>query len=144
MPTIKKYTRREALAAGDDAPSDAKVCVLTPEATEGPFYFDPSLVRSDITEGKQGAPLLLTLQIVDAKDCTAVPGARVDIWQADGLGLYSGYSDQEPVRQRVRLSYVARNSPVSVERSISPQFIPGGTQAALRIFISNFMWTTPV
>lgn len=99
MPTSKKYTRREALAAGlepdDVAPSDAKVCILTPEATEGPFYFDPNLVRSDITEGKQGAPLLLTLQIVDAKDCTAVPGARVDIWQADGLGLYSGYADQE-------------------------------------------------
>ena len=28
-------------------PGDAKVCVLTPEAMEGPFYFDPRLVRSD-------------------------------------------------------------------------------------------------
>jgi hypothetical protein len=31
----------------------AKVCVLTPEAMEA--YFDPKLVRSDITEGKPGA-----------------------------------------------------------------------------------------
>jgi hypothetical protein len=38
---------------------------------EGPFYFDPKLVRSDITEGKHGGPLALTLQIVEAKDCTA-------------------------------------------------------------------------
>ena len=76
-------------------PGDAKMCVLTPEAMEGPFYFDPQLVRSDITEGKQGAPLVLTLQVVEAKDCAAIPGARVDIWQADGLGLYSGYARQE-------------------------------------------------
>jgi protocatechuate 3,4-dioxygenase beta subunit len=60
-----------------------------------PFYFDPKLVRSDITEGKRGAPLLLTLQIVEAKDCAPLPWARVDIWHADGLGLYSGYADQE-------------------------------------------------
>jgi protocatechuate 3,4-dioxygenase beta subunit len=105
-------TRRETLATGAGAAfviegnriaaaedqaeqSDAKVCVLTPQATEGPFYFDPKLVRSDITEGKQGAPVLLTLQIVEAKNCAAVPWVRVDIWHADGLGLYSGYADQE-------------------------------------------------
>jgi len=76
-------------------PGDTKVCVLTPEAMEGPFYFDPKLVRTDITEGKQGAPLSLTLQIVEAKDCAAIPAARVDVWHADGLGLYSGYARQE-------------------------------------------------
>src|SRR4029079_1137603 len=75
--------------------SRSKVCVLTPEATEGPFYFDPKMVRSDITEGKQGAPLLLTLQVVEAKDCAPLPWARVDIWHADGVGLYSGYTNQE-------------------------------------------------
>ena len=77
------------------AHSGAKVCILTPEATEGPFYFDPKLVRSDITEGKQGAPLVLTLQIVQAKDCTPLSDARVDVWHADELGLYSGYARQE-------------------------------------------------
>jgi protocatechuate 3,4-dioxygenase beta subunit len=75
--------------------SGAKVCILTPEATEGPFYFDPKLVRSDLTEGKQGAPLLLTLQIVEANDCAPLQDARVDVWHADGLGLYSGYARQE-------------------------------------------------
>jgi protocatechuate 3,4-dioxygenase beta subunit len=87
-------TSRRAAAAETSLPS-AKVCVLTPEATEGPFYFDPKLVRSDITEGKQGAPVLLTLQIVEAKNCAPIPWARVDVWHADGLGLYSGYADQE-------------------------------------------------
>jgi protocatechuate 3,4-dioxygenase beta subunit len=75
--------------------SGAKVCILTPEATEGPFYFDPKLVRSDITEGKQGALLVLALQIVEAKDCAPLRNARVDVWHADGRGLYSGYAHQE-------------------------------------------------
>lgn len=75
--------------------SGAKICVLTPEAVEGPFYFDPKLVRADIAEGKEGAPLKLTLQVVDAKDCAKLAQARVDIWHSDGLGAYSGYARQE-------------------------------------------------
>jgi protocatechuate 3,4-dioxygenase beta subunit len=73
----------------------AKVCLLTPEAVQGPFYFDPKLVRADITEGKRGAPVALTLQVVEAKDCAPLEGARVDIWHADALGAYSGYARQE-------------------------------------------------
>jgi protocatechuate 3,4-dioxygenase beta subunit len=72
----------------------AKICVLTPEAMAGPFYFDPGLVRADITEGRLGAPLDLTLQVVEAADCAPLKGARVDIWQCDALGLYSGYAGQ--------------------------------------------------
>jgi protocatechuate 3,4-dioxygenase beta subunit len=81
--------------ASEPSQSGAKVCVLTPEAMEGPFYFDPKLVRSDITEGKQGAPLSVTLQIVEPNDCVPIPDARVDLWHADGEGLYSGYERQE-------------------------------------------------
>ena len=62
---------------------------------QGPFYFDPKLVREDITEGKPGAPLALTLHIVEAGDCAALDGARVDIWHSDGLGLYSAFAQQE-------------------------------------------------
>jgi protocatechuate 3,4-dioxygenase beta subunit len=72
----------------------AKVCVLTPEAVEGPFYFDPNLVRADITEGRPGAPLALTLQVASVKDCTRLHGVRVDLWHADGQGMYSGYRGQ--------------------------------------------------
>ena len=72
----------------------AKMCILTPEAVEGPFYFDPKLVRVDITEGREGAPLALALQVVSATDCAAIKGVRVDLWHADGLGMYSGYRGQ--------------------------------------------------
>ena len=62
---------------------------------EGPFYFDPKLVRSDVTEGKQGAPLAVTLQIVQTSDRAPIPDARVDLWHAEREGLYSGYERQE-------------------------------------------------
>jgi protocatechuate 3,4-dioxygenase beta subunit len=72
-------------------------CVLTPEAGEGPFYLNPKLLRSDITSGKPGAPLQLSLQIVRQGDCATLANARVDVWQADALGLYSGYGNQSGV-----------------------------------------------
>ena len=77
-----------------DMPRGTRMCVLTPEAVEGPFYFDPKLVRADITEGHKGTPLALTLQVVAAPDCTPIRNARVDVWHADALGMYSGYRGQ--------------------------------------------------
>jgi len=72
----------------------ADVCVITPETTEGPYYFDPKLERSDITEGTQkGAPTTVRLQVVDAA-CKPIEGARVDIWHCNADGQYSGYANQ--------------------------------------------------
>ena len=87
-----------------------KVCILTPEAAQGPFYFDPKRVRTDITEGKPGAPLSLTLQVVEAENCASLKAARVDVWNFDGLGVYSGYAARRPVRLRARLSCAALSS----------------------------------
>jgi protocatechuate 3,4-dioxygenase beta subunit len=85
---------RFALAQGGQRPGS---CVLTPEAGEGPFYLDPKLIRSDITSKQPGAPLNLALQVVRAGDCATLANARVDVWQADALGLYSGYERQSGV-----------------------------------------------
>ena len=79
------------------AAQDSRSCVLTPEAGEGPFYLDPKLVRSDITSGMAGAPLQLALQVVRSGDCATLSNARVDVWHADGIGLYSGYEKQTGV-----------------------------------------------
>lgn len=72
----------------------ANVCILTPQQVEGPFYFDPKLVRSDIVEDRKGVALILKLQVVTAAACEPLKGARVDVWHADALGLYSGYPGQ--------------------------------------------------
>jgi protocatechuate 3,4-dioxygenase beta subunit len=80
-------TRKPKIAA--TLPNNA--CILTAQAEEGPFYFDPRLVRADITEDRIGVPLHLTLQVLDVASCAPLAGARVDIWHADAQGLYSGY-----------------------------------------------------
>lgn len=73
------------------AGSSTIACVLTPEVTEGPYYLDIDKVRSDITEGKDGAPLTLQITVLDATRCTPVKDAAVDIWHCDASGVYSGF-----------------------------------------------------
>ena len=76
-------------------------CVVRPEQTEGPYFVDERLNRSDIRsdptsgEVKPGTPLTLTLQIVrlGSGDCQPLAGAQVDIWHCDALGAYSDVRD---------------------------------------------------
>ncbi|OIJ63922.1 intradiol ring-cleavage dioxygenase [Streptomyces mangrovisoli] len=82
-----QQTPRMTPAAAEAA---AAVCSLTKEMTEGPYYLDGALVRSDVTEGKAGVPLKLSLTVVDSA-CTPLSGALVEIWHCDALGEYSGY-----------------------------------------------------
>lgn len=79
------------------AAQEAESCVLTIDSGEGPFYFDPALVRSDIVDNHTGAPLALDIEVVSSDGCEVLEGARVDVWHADGLGLYSGYRQQPGV-----------------------------------------------
>jgi protocatechuate 3,4-dioxygenase beta subunit len=80
----------EASAGPRAVASGAVTCVLAPELTEGPYYLPNERVRRDITEGKPGTPLRLRLTVVDASSCKVIEGAAVDIWHADGGGVYSG------------------------------------------------------
>lgn len=68
-------------------------CVLTPRQTAGPFYFHSGELRQDISEGRPGVVLRLSLTIVGTDPCAPVQGAAVDIWHADAAGLYSGFDD---------------------------------------------------
>src|SRR5262245_49456345 len=74
------------------------VCVLTPQTTAGPFYFDPKLERADIREGKPGVPVKLSFRVLEHGTCTPLPNARVDVWHADADGAYSGYDRQSDRR----------------------------------------------
>jgi len=69
-------------------------CTLYPEQTEGPYYVAGDLVRSDLREGKPGAPLTLDLLVLSADGCTPIANAAVDIWHCDAGGIYSGYQNQ--------------------------------------------------
>ena len=73
-------------------------CVVKPEQTEGPYYVDVGLDRSDIREEREGVPLELTFNVSrvdegDASACGPLAGALVDVWHCDALGVYSGVED---------------------------------------------------
>jgi protocatechuate 3,4-dioxygenase beta subunit len=77
----------------------AASCVLTPEKTEGPYFVDERLNRSDIrvdpVDGtvQDGVKLALRFLVVRSDgDCAPVSGAQVDVWHANAAGLYSDES----------------------------------------------------
>jgi protocatechuate 3,4-dioxygenase beta subunit len=67
--------------------------VLTSETVEGPYYIDADKIRRDVTEDREGIPLLLRLTVIDAVTCAPIRDAAVDIWHCDAAGVYSGYED---------------------------------------------------
>jgi protocatechuate 3,4-dioxygenase beta subunit len=118
VPIGKVHTRREALvflgatgallffgcsssSASTDPTGVSSSCVVRPELTEGPYYVDEELNRSDIrtdpSDGtvKAGALLALTFSVSSATSgsCSPLAGAIVDVWHCDALGVYSDVSD---------------------------------------------------
>ena len=92
-----------ALAAGRGAAQTAgtPTCVARPALTEGPFFVDEKLNRSDIRSDpadgsvRPGVPLQLVLRVsrLTRGACAPLPGATVDIWHCDAVGVYSGVQD---------------------------------------------------
>jgi len=70
--------------------------LLTPEQIAGPYFRNPNLIRRNISEGANGLPLLLRLNIVDAMTGTPIRDALVDIWHCNARGAYSGWSKVNP------------------------------------------------
>jgi protocatechuate 3,4-dioxygenase beta subunit len=75
-------------------------CVVAPELTEGPYYLDVDLDRSDIrantSDGAVSEGAALTLDWIvsqaDGSACVPLEGVVVDVWHCDALGVYSGIS----------------------------------------------------
>ena len=91
--TAETYTvtaTRAAAASG--------TCTLTATETDGPYPLyailtNSILTREDITEGKTGVPLTLTITLQDLSNgCTPISGAGIYIWHCDKDGVYSGYA----------------------------------------------------
>jgi protocatechuate 3,4-dioxygenase beta subunit len=80
----------------DIAEAAAASCVMTPAKTEGPYFVDEKLNRSDVRANtgdgavQAGVALTLRMYVFDAaNDCAPVQGATVDIWHANADGKYS-------------------------------------------------------
>jgi len=120
LPVGRVLTRREALAllgatgallflgcsadgsaAATTPTTDDGTCVVKPELTEGPYYVDEELNRSDIridpSDGsvRDGALLALTFNVstLASGACAPLAGAIVDVWHCDAQGVYSDVSD---------------------------------------------------
>jgi len=85
--TVEAQGGSSGLAALFD---DTSACALTPEETEGPYYFDVDAIRSDIREDREGVPLRLGIRVRD-ESCEPLPNAVIDIWHCDANGSYSGF-----------------------------------------------------
>jgi len=104
-PTVARAGTRAGPADGAAAPSRhgfrLPACIVRPSQTEGPYFLDTKLDRSDIrsdpTDGsvREGVPLSLTFQVsrLDARSCEPLAGVLVDVWQCDAEGVYSGFED---------------------------------------------------
>ncbi len=90
-----------ALLSGQSRATEAALaCIASPEMTEGPYYVDEDLNRSDIRSDtatgalSEGTPLELLLSVSQVgAACTPLAGALVEIWHCDALGVYSGVND---------------------------------------------------
>jgi protocatechuate 3,4-dioxygenase beta subunit len=100
-------------------------CVLTPELTEGPYYVAGERLRRDITEGKPGMPLLLSLSVLNASTCKAVRNASVDVWHCDAGGVYSGAVANNPGTNFLRGVQRTNAKGVATFRTIYPGWYPG-------------------
>jgi protocatechuate 3,4-dioxygenase beta subunit len=86
-----------AAVAASGASRGLPSCIVRPALTEGPYFVDDMLQRTDIrpdpTTGAlpEGRQLDITFAVsrISGTDCVPLEGALVDVWQCDGLGAYS-------------------------------------------------------
>lgn len=100
-------------AAPATGSSSAPSCVVKPELTEGPYFVDEKLNRSDIRPdpsggpAAEGVPLKLTFRVsqVGSAGCTALSGATVDVWHCDAARVYSDEAANRSVGKKFLRGY---------------------------------------
>ena len=98
-----RYLRAQGSAPAVGRGAQLAACVVRPRQTEGPYFVDEKLHRSDIRSDpadgsiRPGAPLALTLNVSRVVNgaCVPVTGAYVDLWQCDHAGVYSDVTDAQ-------------------------------------------------
>jgi len=90
-------TAAAGTASDSTATTTSPACVLTAALTEGPYFVDERLYRSDIRtdpvtgDVSAGVPLGLQFNVirVEGGACTPLTGVYLDVWHANALGAYS-------------------------------------------------------
>jgi protocatechuate 3,4-dioxygenase beta subunit len=120
------------------AASPIPACTVRPQQTEGPYFVDEKLNRSDIrsdpSDGtiKQGLPLRLIFQVsqIRNRSCTPLNNAIVDVWHCDAAGIYSDVRDRNfnTVGKKFLRGYQTTNANGIAEfLTVYPGWYPGRT-----------------
>ncbi|OJW06322.1 MAG: hypothetical protein BGO39_25480 [Chloroflexi bacterium 54-19] len=111
-------------------------CVVVPELTEGPYFVDEKINRSDIRSDtvtgtvQEGVPLRLVFNVssVGSGSCAAYEGAYVDIWHCNASGLYSDEQQNNTVGQNFLRGYQVTDASGKAEfTTIYPGWYSGRT-----------------
>ena len=110
------------LLVGDAAAQTSFACLPADAMTEGPYWVDEQLNRSDIRPDpsngtvKTGTPLSLQINVYQssAAGCSPLPNAMVDIWHCDAAGLYSDEAANGTVGQKFLRGFQMTDSNGSV------------------------------
>ena len=103
--------RAAATPSGSATPSSSgtptPACVLRPEVTEGPYFIDERLNRSDIridpSDGsiKPGTELQIVFKVSRVgRTCAPLQDAQVDVWHCDAAGLYSDEAANDTIGKK--------------------------------------------
>jgi protocatechuate 3,4-dioxygenase beta subunit len=110
----------------------ARSCALIPQETAGPYPLldvldDKAMVRRDVTEGRPGMPLALSLKLVNVNAaCGPLANAAIYIWCCDKDGVYSGYAQPgHDTRTFMRGIQLSNAKGVVHFASIYPGWYPG-------------------
>lgn len=123
-----------------NAPAQRVNLVASPALTEGPFFVDEKLNRSDLLEGTtrqsvvKGLPLELELVVLKLSGDKTEPldGCQVDIWHCDASGVYSDenhpMNHENTAGQKWLRGYQSSNKDGKVVfKTIFPGWYPGRT-----------------
>lgn len=113
-----------ALAPGAGCKA-AGACTQFPALTEGPYHIENAAERADITEGLEGSPFTMRIEVRDT-DCNPIVGATVDVWHAAPDGTYSGVEEAEG-ETYLRGVQVTDGDGVATFQSVVPGWYPGRT-----------------
>ena len=126
---ISDAKRQEFILASDVLGLSSLVVALnhrfderaTPATVLGPFHIDGSPAAEfgfDMSEGLPGTPLFIVGRVTDL-DGRPIPGAVLDVWQADVDGVYEAQLP-EVDEARLRARYRARPDGTYCVRTIAP------------------------
>jgi uncharacterized protein (TIGR03437 family) len=113
---------------------EAATCLASPAQTEGPYFVEEDLNRSDIrTDPATGTirpGVLLTLRLtvsqVTNTACGILPNARVEIWHCDAGGVYSDVAQNNTRGQEFLRGYqITDENGVVNFTTIYPGWYPG-------------------